>query len=107
MSCKVAVPVLNAPEYVRSDETVDYQNSVIVSSLSVTIAFVFFIGIIVFHAYQQQRKLQLFQHVCKYCSLRRQHDHHKEVYNKLEQSVPKIISKSSVNLRELLLDDDS
>ena len=93
--------------YVRSDETVDYQNSIIVSSLSVTIAFVFFIGIIVFHAYQQQRKLQLFQRVCKYCSLKRQHDHHKEVYNKLEQSVPKIISKSSVNLRELLLDDDS
>ena len=92
--------------YVRSDERVDYHNSVIVSSLSVMIAFVFFIGIMVFHAYQQQKKLQLFQHLRNYCSLKKQHD--EEVYSdhELKQSV-KIISKSSVNLRELLLDDDS
>lgn len=66
------------------------------------IAFVFFIGIIVFHAVHQLRKLQLFQRVRKNYSLKKQRD--EKVYS--EQSM-EMISNSSVSLRELLLDDDS
>ena len=82
-------------------------NQIIVSTLSVGTAFIFLIGIIVFHTYQRTRELELFgffQSVCRRCRLRLKKKSYKMVDK--EQST-EVISQSSVRLRELLLDDDT
>ena len=82
-------------------------NQIIVSTLSVGTVFIFLIGIIVFHTYQRTRELELFgffQSVCRRCRLCLKKKSYKMVDK--EQST-EVISKSSVRLRELLLDDDT
>ena len=82
-------------------------NQVIVSSLAVGIAFVFFIGIMVFHTCQQIKELNLFglfrsvHRRCRLCLKKKSN----EMVDK-EQSM-EMITKSSVCLRELLLDDET
>ena len=93
-----------ASSYVQSkkssdpDGIADVQN--ILSHVSVGIAFVYFIGIIMFHAYQRLRKIAVEVFHRGY-SFKKQEE---KASN--EQSL-EIITNSSVNLRELLLDDDS
>ena len=95
-----------ASSYVQSkkssdpDEVIRVQN--ILSHISVGIAFVYFIGIIMFHAYQRLRKFAAEALQCnKGYSLKNRDEKARN-----EQSL-EIITNSSVNLRELLLDDDS
>ena len=96
-----------ASSYVQSknssdpNEVIRVQN--ILSHISVVIAFVYFIGIITFHTYQRLGKIaaKAFQCVNKGYRLK---NHDEKAYN--EQSL-EIITHSSLNLRELLLDDDS
>ena len=82
-------------------------NQVIVSSLSVGIVFVFFIGIMAFHACQQIKELDLFSlfrsihRRCRLCLKKKSN-----IMVEKEQSM-EMITKSSVCLRELLLDDDT
>ena len=92
--------------YVQSEksdpnEVMRLQN--ILSSISVGIAVLYFIGIMVLHAYQRIRELKLLQEfsICKSYSIKKSDEN---AYN--EQSL-EIISNSSVSLREPLLDDDS
>ena len=82
-------------------------NQVIVSTISVGIAFIFFIGIMAFHTCQQIKELDLFgffrsvHRRCRLCLKKKSN----EMVDK-EQS-REMITKSSVCLRELLLDDDT
>ena len=82
-------------------------NQSIVSSVSVGIAFIFFIGIMVFHTHQRMRELDLssfFQGVRRRYRLRLKKQSNKTADK--EQSM-EMITKSSVCLRELLLDDET
>ena len=101
LSCVLSIATL----YVQSKNSFDPEynkfTSAAVSTISVVIALLFFIGILVFHTYKRLRKLRPFQHVHKHYSLKK---HNEKVYS--EQSM-ELISNSSVSLRELLLDDDS
>jgi predicted outer membrane repeat protein len=99
--------------YVQSEKSSTYNpqkiidNQIKVTTVSVGIAFIFFIGIMVFHTRQRMKDLDLFsffQSVRKRCRLcfKKQS---KKTMDK-EQSM-EMITKSNVCLRELLLDDDS
>ena len=95
-----------ASSYVQSTENnsdILRKKQIIFSSISIGIAFTFFIGIIAFHSYQHLRDLKLIQcmHMRKTYNLKKQRD--KKAHN--ERSL-EVVSNSSVNLRELLLDDD-
>ena len=89
------------------DNIIDKQ--VIVSTISVGITFIFFVGIMVFHTHQQTKELDLFSLFrsvrrssrCRLCLKKKSN-----IMVDKEQSM-EIISKSSVCLRELLLDDDT
>ena len=73
-------------------------NQVIVSTLSVGIAFIFFIGIMIFHTCQQIKELDLFGFFQSV---------HRSIKMVDKEHSTERISKSSVRLRELLLDDDT
>ena len=100
-----------ASSYVQSeksfgpDEVTRLQN--ILSSVSVGIAFVYFIGIIVFHIYQQMRKLNLHvpQSMRKRYSLKKEHND--KAFSEQSLEIITNASTTSVNLRELLLDDEN
>ena len=82
-------------------------NQSIVSSVSVGTAFLYFIGIMVFHTHQRMRKLDLssfFQGVRRRYRLCLEKQSNKTAGK--EQSM-EMITKSSVCLRELLLDDET
>ena len=95
--------------YVQSEDFSDPQEVArlqnILSSVSVGIAFLCFIGIILFHVYRRIRELKLFQKINmrKSYSLNKKSD--ENAYK--EQNLEITISNSSISLRELLLDDDS
>ena len=93
-----------ASSYVQSEKSDSADKQLILSGVSVGIAFVHFLGIVAFHTYQRIRKLNLhvLQRMRERYSLKKVCDD--KAYN--EQSL-EIISNSSVSLRELLLDDDS
>ena len=91
----------------HSDEVniIDHQS--IVSSASVGVAFIYFIGILVFHIRQQMRELDLFnlfQGMYRRYKLYLKKRSNKAAQN--EQSM-EMITKSSVCLRELLLEDET
>ena len=95
--------------YVQSEKSSDphkvmeLQN--ILSSVSVGLAFLCFIGIMIFHTYRRKKELKLFLDQfgnCKSYSLKK-----KSGENAYSEQSLEIISNSTVNLRELLLDDDS
>jgi predicted outer membrane repeat protein len=99
--------------YVQSDKSPTdnpqdiTDNQIIVSTVSVGIAFVFFIGIMVFHTRQRMKDLDLFsffRSVCMRCKLRLIKKSNKMVDK--EQSM-EVVTKSSVCLRELLLGEES
>ena len=86
-------------------EVIEHQS--IVSSVSVGIAFIYFIGIVVFHIHQRMRELDLFdlfQSVYRRYKLHLKRKSNKKAQN--EQSM-EMITKSSVCLRELLLEDET
>ena len=74
----------------------------ILSSVSVGTAFVCFIGIVTFHTYQRMKETKIFHklYMCNNRIYRNQSDETKFGEQSLE-----IITNTSVNLRELLLDD--
>ena len=74
---------------------------VILSGVSVGIAFVYFIGIVVFHTYQRLESIGLFKsnHI-----FHRFSDREKIIANDVNTET---ITNSSINLRELLLDNES
>ena len=82
-------------------------NQAIVSSVSVGIAFLYFIGIVGFHTHQRTKEIDVFsffQSVHRRCKL-----HLKKQSNKMEdkEQSMEMITKSNVCLRELLLDDET
>ena len=90
--------------YLQSEESSDQVRvQSIISSVSVGIAFIYFIGIIAFHAYPRIPELKFFQNLHKSYTLKKQRDEtaHKEHSMKV---IPTSIV--SVDLREPLLEDD-
>ena len=56
--------------YVSTNDSYDTDYNVrILSSISVGIAFAFFIWIVIFHIYQQLKNVKLFQALCKHCKI--------------------------------------
>lgn len=105
--------------YVQSEKSFNRDEvQSIISSVSVGIIFVYFLGISVFHSYQRIRKLKLFQDVLKSYRLKKQSDEvaykeqslSNEMHNIMAPKEPslKIMSHTNVymQLRESLLDDD-
>ena len=89
--------------YVSTNDSYDTDYNVrILSSISVGIAFVFFIWIVIFHTYQQLKNIQLFQGLCKRCKI-------KKMPNDMKLDEQRIDTHSNTNfdLRELLLDDNN
>ena len=83
------------------------EHQCIVSSVSVGIAFIYFIGIVVFHIHQRMREidlLHLFQSVYRRYKLHLKRKSNKKAQNELSMEM---ITKSSVCLQELLLEDET
>ena len=87
--------------YVSEEVTGDRQSRIqsILSSISVGIAFVYFIGIVVFHVYQRLKGVDIFG------SIRLKFWKFSDNKDAADGQRTEVITNSSINLRELLLDD--
>ena len=89
--------------YVSTNDSYDTDYNVrILSSISVGIAFVFFIWIVIFHTYQLLKNIKHFQTLCKHCKITKMSN---DVKN--EDKFDKSHKSANIDLRELLLDDNN
>lgn len=89
--------------YVSTNDSYDTEYYVrILSSISVGIAFVFFVWIVIFHAYQRLENIQVFRGWCKSCKIGK-----KPKDTKLDGQRFGTHSNVNYDLRELLLDDNN